>query len=110
MGRWSATHRKAAILGWFGFVLVAVLAGMTISQNKISDVDGFSGESHRAEQALDQAGLRPTSEAVFVQSRELTIDDPEFRAAIQDATRTALRRSVRQEDPVAAGRRWRCRH
>jgi uncharacterized membrane protein YdfJ with MMPL/SSD domain len=87
MGRWSATHRKAAILGWFGFVAVAVLAGMTVSQNKISDVDGFSGESHRAEQALDRAGLRPTSEAVFVQSRELTIDDPEFRATIQDATR-----------------------
>jgi RND superfamily putative drug exporter len=66
MGRWSATHRKTAIFGWFGFVVVAILAGMAISQNKISDVDQFSGESHRAEQALDGAGLRPTSEAVFV--------------------------------------------
>ena len=50
-------------------------------------MDGFSGESHRAEQALDEAGLRPTSEAVFIRSRDLTIDDPEFRAAIQDTTR-----------------------
>ena len=91
MGRWSASHRKVAILGWFGFVFVAVLVGMTVSQNKISDVDGFNGESHRAEQALDEAGLRPTSEVVFVQSRDLTIDDAQFRAAVQDATRQVSR-------------------
>jgi len=87
MGRWSATHRKAAILGWFGFVLFALVIGLGIPQNKISDVDGFSGESHRAEQALDDAGLRPTSEAVFVQSKDLTLDDAEFRATVQDASR-----------------------
>jgi uncharacterized membrane protein YdfJ with MMPL/SSD domain len=87
MGHWSATHRKAAIFGWFAFVIVAVLVGTSISQNKISDVDSFSGESHRAEQALERAGLQPTSEAVFVQSSDLTIDDPDFRAATKDATR-----------------------
>ena len=105
MGRWSATHRKAAILGWFGFVAVAIVAGMTISQNKISDVDGFSGESHRAEQALEQSGLRPTSEAVFVQSRDLTIDDAEFRAAIQDTTRrlSAVRYVTKVQSPLGGG-------
>src|SRR4051795_13545698 len=87
MGRWSATHRKAAIFGWLGFVVFAIVVGMTVSQNKISDVDQFVGESHRAEQALHHAGLRPNSEAVFVQSRDLTLDDPEFRAAVSDATR-----------------------
>src|SRR5687768_10897840 len=55
MGRWSATHRKSAIFGWFGFVVLAIVVGMTISQNKITEVDQFSGESHRAEQALDGA-------------------------------------------------------
>jgi uncharacterized membrane protein YdfJ with MMPL/SSD domain len=105
MGRWSASHRKAAILGWFGFVAVAVLAGMTISQNKISDVDGFSGESHRAEQTLDAAGLRPTSEVVFLQSRDLTVDDPAFRAAIQDATRrlTGLQHVENVQSPLGGG-------
>jgi len=88
MGRWSATHRKAAILGWFGFVIFSIFVGMTVSQNQISDVDGFNGESHRAEQALDQSGLRPTTEAVFIQSKDLTIDDRQFRAAVQDATRS----------------------
>ena len=91
MGRWSAQHRKAAILGWFGFVLVAVVAGMLVTQNKITDVDQFSGESHRAEQALERAGLRPTNEAVFVQSGELRIEDPEFRATVQDLVRRLSR-------------------
>jgi RND superfamily putative drug exporter len=105
MGRWSATHRKVAILGWFGFVLVAILAGMTIGQNKISDVDGFSGESHRAEQALDEAGLRPTSEAVFVRSRDLTIDDPAFRAAVQDTSRSlsGVRYVEKVQSPLGGG-------
>jgi hypothetical protein len=30
MGHWSATHRKAAILGWFGFVFLAVFIDATI--------------------------------------------------------------------------------
>jgi uncharacterized membrane protein YdfJ with MMPL/SSD domain len=105
MGHWSATHRKAAILGWFGFVFLAVLAGMTVSQNKISDVDGFNGESHRAEQALDESGLRPTSEAVFLRSGDLSIDDAQFKAAVQDTTRTISKvRYVRKvESPLGGG-------
>src|SRR3954463_10700824 len=105
MGRWSATHRKAAILGWFGFVLFALVIGLGIPQNKISDVDGFNGESHRAEQALDDSGLRPTTEAVFVQSRDLTIDDAEFRAAVQDATRSIgkVKYVSKVESPLRGG-------
>ena len=116
MGHWSATHRKAAILGWFGFVLLAIVAGMTVSQNKISDVDGFNGESHRAEQALDESGLRPTSEAVFVRSRDLTIDDAQFRARDPGRRRTMSRVQYVQKvesplggagrSPPTAIRRW----
>jgi uncharacterized membrane protein YdfJ with MMPL/SSD domain len=83
---WSAQHRKLAIWGWLGFVLLAIVAGQLVSQNTISDVDGFNGESHRAEQALDRSGLRPTSEAVFVQSDDLSLDDAQFEATVQDAT------------------------
>ncbi len=88
MGRWSAAHRKTAIWGWFGFVFLAIFVGTMVSQNMISDVDNFNGESHRAEQALDDSGLRPTNEAVFVRSSDLTIDDEPFRAAVQDAARS----------------------
>ena len=61
MGRWSAAHRKVAIFGWLGFVALAVVIGMGVGKNEIKDVDQFNGESGRAEQALDRAGLRPQS-------------------------------------------------
>jgi RND superfamily putative drug exporter len=84
MARWSSAHRKKAIFGWFAFVLFALAIGTAVGSKQISDVDNFSGESHRAEQALDRAGLRPTEEVVFVQSNRLTVADPEFRAAVAD--------------------------
>ena len=53
---------------------------------QLTDIDQFTGEARDAEQALDDAGLRPITEVVFFQSEELTIDDPEFQAAVNDVT------------------------
>jgi len=86
MGHWSANHRKAAILGWLAFVVVAILAGQLVSQQTLTQAELTSGEAGRAEQALDDAGLRPTSEVVLVQSKTLTTEDAEFRATINDVT------------------------
>jgi uncharacterized membrane protein YdfJ with MMPL/SSD domain len=87
MARWSGQHRKKAIVGWFAFVLVTFFVGMNvIGQKDISDLDQFSGEAREAEQALDDAGLRPVTEIVYLQSDKLTLDDPEFRAAVEDVT------------------------
>jgi RND superfamily putative drug exporter len=86
MAVWSSRHRKKAIWGWLGFVVVVFMAGNAIGTTNISAVDQFSGESHRAEVALDRAGLRPVEEVVFVQSDKLTVKDPQFRAAVQDVT------------------------
>src|SRR4051794_11182714 len=83
---WSGRHRKKAIWGWLAFVLVVFALGNAGGTTNISEVDQFSGESHRAEQALDRAGLRPVEEVVFVQSDKLTVKDPEFRAAVEDVT------------------------
>ena len=106
MAHWSGRHRKKAILGWFAFVLVTFYVGSNvIVQKDISAVDQFSGESHDAEQALEDAGMRPTEEVVFVQSDELTVEDPEFQAAVEDATRPPLTDPLRRERGVAA--HWR---
>jgi uncharacterized membrane protein YdfJ with MMPL/SSD domain len=87
MARWSGQHRKKAIFGWLAFALIAFYVGMNVLGSKqISDIDELSGESRNAEQALDRAGLRPVEEVVFVQSDELTVKDPEFRAAVEDVT------------------------
>src|SRR5215218_6555834 len=88
MARWSSKHRKAAFWGWLAFVILAFAIGNAVGANNISDVDNFNGESHDAEAALDRAGLRTQSEVVFIQSDKLTIKDPQFKAAVQDVTRS----------------------
>jgi uncharacterized membrane protein YdfJ with MMPL/SSD domain len=85
---WSAAHRKKAIFGWLAFALAAFFVGQSVlgGPNQLTDIDQFTGEARDAEQALDDAGLRPITEVVFLQSEELTIDDPEFQAAVNDVT------------------------
>src|SRR3954454_21046816 len=85
MGHWSATHRKTAIFGWLGFVVLAVLIGQAVGQNQIHGADQFSGESGRAEQALYSSGLSPNTEHGFIQSKNLTIRDPRFPAAVVES-------------------------
>jgi uncharacterized membrane protein YdfJ with MMPL/SSD domain len=84
---WSANHRKLAIWGWVGivFVLFAVfMAGQALEQKQIERVDTFSGESHQAERALTDAGLRPTEEVVLLQNQQQEASDPQFKALIAD--------------------------
>jgi uncharacterized membrane protein YdfJ with MMPL/SSD domain len=99
---WSAEHRKLAIWGWIAFVLVAFMLGQVVTQNKIHGPDQFSGESHDAEQALDDAGLRPNDELAVIQSENLTIDDPEFQAAMEQTSRelTGAKYVVNVESPL----------
>ncbi len=103
--RWSGHHRKIAIFGWLAFVVVAFLVGNMIGAKELTDVDQFTGESHDAEQALDDAGLRPVEEVVLLQSDTLTLDDPEFQAATEDVTGRLGEGPVRREHEVAARRR-----
>src|SRR5215217_7072852 len=91
MARWSSRHRKTAFWGWLAFVIVAFAIGNAVGANNITDVDTFNGESHDAEAALDRAELRPQSEVVFIQSDKLTIEDPGFKAAVEDVTDTLPR-------------------
>ena len=85
---WSAAHRKKAFFGWLAFVLVAFFVGNSLlgGPKQLTDIDQFTGQARDAEQALDDAGLRPITEVVFLQSEQLTIDDPEFQAAVNDVT------------------------
>ena len=79
--------------------------GKAVGQNEIHGADKFNGESERAEQTLEDAGLRPNEEMVIIQSGTLTIKDPEFRTAIEQASERLARRQVRGERRVAAGRK-----
>ena len=85
-GRWSAQHRKAAILGWLAFVVVAVVLGGAVGTKHIPQDNNGVGESGRAQQVLHDKFPQPANEQVLVQSSILTVRDPAFRAAAQDVT------------------------
>jgi len=84
--RWSATHRKVAILGWLAFVVVSLVVGGAVGQRTLTDAEAVSGESGRAEVALERAKLDPNAEVVLVQSDDRVASDPGFQAAVADVT------------------------
>ena len=66
-GRWSAQHRKTAILGWLAFVLIATVLGGMVGQKHIAKEDYGNGQSRVADQAIAAAGFpKEASEQVLV--------------------------------------------
>ncbi len=83
-GRWSARHRKIAILGWLGLVVIAVVAGKAVGTIELKHDDAIAGESGRATRLIDREFGPRASETVLVQSDTLTADAPAFRTAVAD--------------------------
>jgi RND superfamily putative drug exporter len=98
--QWSSNHRKLAIWGWLATVvaLVAIFLGSgLVERQDISTVDAFSGESHQAERALTDAGLRPTEEVLLIQSDSVGARDPAFEAVVARSA-AALRETPHVEN------------
>src|SRR5918997_4235239 len=69
-GRWSAQHRRIAILGWFAFVIAATVAGGMIGTKSLAPAEMGNGSSRAADLAIDKAGFRESSgEQVLLQAR-----------------------------------------
>lgn len=67
IGVWSAHHRKTAVLGWLLFVVLATGVGGASGMVEMTTAENGAGDSARAEQILDDAGLgRPAGELVMV--------------------------------------------
>ena len=87
-GRWSAQHRRKAILGWLAFVLVSVILGGALGMKEIAREDLGDGESKRADQVLADGFPDRVNEEVLVQGQGgIKADDPRFRAAVNDVVR-----------------------
>jgi uncharacterized membrane protein YdfJ with MMPL/SSD domain len=86
MGRWSANHRKKAILGWLAFVVLSVAIGAFVGTKQIDQNNSNVGEAHRADQMLLDAGFQidPQTEFVIIQSKTKTIEDPAFKRVVED--------------------------
>jgi RND superfamily putative drug exporter len=65
-GRWSAQHRRKAILGWIAFVVAAVLIGGAIGTKHIDNSDYGTGESGAANKVLNDKFNDPASEQVLI--------------------------------------------
>ena len=84
VGRWSARHRKIAVIGWITFVVLAFFVGGKVGTQELTQKQSGVGDSGRAERILEHAYPDKAHEAVLLQSATLTADDPEFRSAIRD--------------------------
>src|SRR5207247_587465 len=88
MGRWSASHWKTAVFGWLAFVVAALAIGSQDGTKQIDMQDANVGQSHKADQILKegfpQANAVPQKEFVLVQSSTRTVNDPAFRATVND--------------------------
>jgi RND superfamily putative drug exporter len=98
MGRWSAQHRKKAILGWLAFVVVALFAGSALGTKEIATEDLGTGESRSADQTLADGFPDRASEEVLVQGRGgVTSEDRRFTAAVIDVLDALSRFETVQE-------------
>jgi uncharacterized membrane protein YdfJ with MMPL/SSD domain len=82
-GRWSASHRKTAVVGWILFVVLATLIGGAVGKKELERSAMGNGESKRAELIIDAADFpEEVREQVLVQGHGA--DDPRVQAAVKD--------------------------
>jgi RND superfamily putative drug exporter len=85
MARWSAQHRKKAILGWLVFVVAAFALGNGMLSTLEQQESGV-GESGRADKAVYEAFPQESGEAVLIHSDKLDAKSDEFRAVVADVS------------------------
>src|SRR5215216_4694193 len=85
-GRWSARHRKTAVIGWILFVVLATIMGGKVGQKNLEPAAMGNGESKRGELIIADAGFPETiGERVLIQGKGSTeSDDPEVTAAVKE--------------------------
>ena len=89
VGRWSAQHRRTAVIGWILFVVLAVVVGGKIGQNDLDESASGNGESKRGDMLVKAAGFpEQAGEQVLVQGKgSVSAGDPEVTAAVRDVVR-----------------------
>ena len=87
MGRWSAHHRKTAIFGWLAFVFASFALSFAIGMKTIDPANENVGEARQADHIIRDAGFPKDEqgEVVIIRSKTKTVDDPAFRAVIEDS-------------------------
>jgi RND superfamily putative drug exporter len=101
--RWSTAHWKTATGLWLLFVVAAVVLGAMSGKKMLTDVEGSTGETARAQAILDQAHFStPASEAVLVQSGTKPVA-PEVRRVLARLRAQPQTRNVRRTQTTRDG-------
>jgi uncharacterized membrane protein YdfJ with MMPL/SSD domain len=106
MGGWSVRHRVAAVFGWLMFVAIAMTIGSVSGQHQMTEEQYATGDSARAIQILDDAGLKtPAGEMFLVTTTGSPATSPHAMAAVSDLIRRLQATSVVTEvdDPYGQG-------
>jgi hypothetical protein len=104
-GRWSAQHRKTAIIGWLVFVILAFAIGGAIGTKELGNSQtSRTGESGRADAVLRSTFKRNYSEQVLVQARA-GATTADVRRGVSDVVRRiqATGDATNIRSPYAAG-------
>jgi uncharacterized membrane protein YdfJ with MMPL/SSD domain len=105
-GRWSAQHRKTAVIGWLLFVVLAMQIGGAVGNKTIpSDEEGVVGESARSAEIVKASFPQTAGEQVLIQSKTASPKDPAFKAAVADVEKglAAQKDVTNLESPYAKG-------
>ncbi len=98
MGGWSARHRVVAVVGWVVFVAVAMMVGSAAGQETMTQDQYATGDSARAIEVLDDAGLKtPAGELILITGSDAR--SPETKAAVTDLTLRLWKTDVVTEVP-----------
>ena len=84
MGGWSVRHRALAIIGWIVFVGLAMTLGSVSGQQQMTENEYAMGDSAKALEILDDAGLKGTAAEMFLVSTPGSATAPPVRAAVAD--------------------------
>ncbi|MFE9825104.1 MMPL family transporter [Streptomyces sp. NPDC005791] len=99
--RWSARHAGRAITGWFAFVILCLVAGISVGTDEATTKDFRVGEAGRAEAMAAEGGLeRSPTERIMIRSGSGPLDMAAAGQAAQDVT--ARMRDLPEVESVAA--------
>jgi RND superfamily putative drug exporter len=82
--RWSAAHRRTAVLGWLALVFIAYAIGSAVGTVTLKSEDQGVGESRAANRVLAREFPRVRApEEIIIQSRTGRLPTGEYRATVQ---------------------------
>src|SRR4051812_18591944 len=105
-GRWSARHKKTAVIGWIAFTILAYMAGGSVGLDSLKSTDLGVGDAGRAEKLVgDSFPSDAGTEGVLISSKTLKSSDPKYKQQVSRlADKLAATPHVKEVESPYSGR------